>query len=170
MSLIKCPECQHNVSDKAKACPSCAFPLSQIKKTVKKKGRSTKNNSTKDSIKRGKIKTITVADNVCESSFSFFFSPVGRISRTHYIITMIIVVALTKLVNWAIPETAPLWIILVSWLLLCYVQIVLGIKRLHDANLSGWFSLVPIYNIIALLFFRTVSKNNKYCNLPEKGG
>lgn len=26
MALVACPECGHNVSDKALACPSCGFP------------------------------------------------------------------------------------------------------------------------------------------------
>ncbi len=29
MALIKCPECGKEVSDRAKACPSCAYPLPQ---------------------------------------------------------------------------------------------------------------------------------------------
>ena len=29
MALIKCPECDHNVSDKAEACPNCGFPISE---------------------------------------------------------------------------------------------------------------------------------------------
>ena len=27
MSLVKCPECSHDVSDQAPTCPSCGFPL-----------------------------------------------------------------------------------------------------------------------------------------------
>ena len=27
MALIKCPECGHEVSDRATSCPKCAFPL-----------------------------------------------------------------------------------------------------------------------------------------------
>lgn len=27
MALIECPECGHEVSDQAEACPSCAFPV-----------------------------------------------------------------------------------------------------------------------------------------------
>lgn len=29
MALIKCPECGKEVSDRAKACPSCAYPIPQ---------------------------------------------------------------------------------------------------------------------------------------------
>ena len=30
MSLINCPECGHQVSDRAKACPNCGFPIENI--------------------------------------------------------------------------------------------------------------------------------------------
>lgn len=29
MALIKCPECGKEISDRAKACPSCAYPIPQ---------------------------------------------------------------------------------------------------------------------------------------------
>ncbi len=29
MALIQCPECQHNVSDSALACPSCGYKLKE---------------------------------------------------------------------------------------------------------------------------------------------
>lgn len=31
MSLIKCPECGKNISDKAAACPNCGFPIDSKK-------------------------------------------------------------------------------------------------------------------------------------------
>lgn len=27
MALLKCPECKHDVSDKATACPHCGYPM-----------------------------------------------------------------------------------------------------------------------------------------------
>lgn len=33
MSLITCPECNHNVSDKAIACPNCGYPLAPAPRT-----------------------------------------------------------------------------------------------------------------------------------------
>lgn len=33
MALIKCPECSKEVSDKAKTCPHCGYPLTNNKKT-----------------------------------------------------------------------------------------------------------------------------------------
>ena len=31
MALTNCPECGHQVSDKAYACPSCGYPLAGVK-------------------------------------------------------------------------------------------------------------------------------------------
>jgi hypothetical protein len=33
MAIIKCPECNGNVSDKAESCPICAYPISRKFKT-----------------------------------------------------------------------------------------------------------------------------------------
>ncbi len=51
MAMIKCPECGKEVSDKAIACPNCAFPIAEAKNdgfiriklgTIKSKGISGK--------------------------------------------------------------------------------------------------------------------------------
>ena len=34
MSLIKCPECQRQVSDKAVSCPNCGFPISSVVRDI----------------------------------------------------------------------------------------------------------------------------------------
>ena len=36
MALIKCPECGKEISDKALSCPNCAFPMTEILKSVDK--------------------------------------------------------------------------------------------------------------------------------------
>lgn len=36
MALIKCPECEKEVSDKAPACPHCGAPINQAKEKLKK--------------------------------------------------------------------------------------------------------------------------------------
>lgn len=33
MALINCPECGKEVSDKAKACPNCAYPIAKLKES-----------------------------------------------------------------------------------------------------------------------------------------
>ena len=37
--LIKCTECNHDVSDKAEKCPNCGCPVEEIKKCIKSKKR-----------------------------------------------------------------------------------------------------------------------------------
>ena len=32
MALIKCPECGKDISDKAEACPNCAYPIAKLNK------------------------------------------------------------------------------------------------------------------------------------------
>ena len=34
MSLIKCPECEKEISDKAESCPNCAYPLKKHEETL----------------------------------------------------------------------------------------------------------------------------------------
>ena len=34
MALINCSECNHEVSDKAEACPKCGAPIAQARETV----------------------------------------------------------------------------------------------------------------------------------------
>jgi len=41
------------------------------------------------------------------------------------------------------------------------------VRRIHDTNKSGWFFLVPVYNII-LLFIRGTKGDNRFGNDPYK--
>jgi hypothetical protein len=36
MPLVKCPDCGHNFSSHAKACPRCAYPLAELRNTLPK--------------------------------------------------------------------------------------------------------------------------------------
>ncbi len=36
MSLVKCPECQSEISDKATSCPKCGYPLKKQNVTIDK--------------------------------------------------------------------------------------------------------------------------------------
>ena len=47
MALINCPECNAEVSDKAKQCPKCAYPLIEEVQEVKFDA------NTKDAVKEG---------------------------------------------------------------------------------------------------------------------
>lgn len=45
--------------------------------------------------------------------------------------------------------------------------IIQGIKRIHDSNRTGWWLLVPLYNIV-LLFSKGTKGNNDYGVTPRK--
>ena len=32
MALVNCPECEHQVSDKASSCPNCGHPIKKVSK------------------------------------------------------------------------------------------------------------------------------------------
>jgi len=55
------------------------------------------------------------------------------------------------------------WIVLVLFILAVLIpSIALGIRRLHDINLSGWFMLlclIPIVNIIAIFLLCVIEGN-----------
>lgn len=44
MSLLKCPECNHDVSEYAEVCPNCGCPIDVIKKQIKNESDRIKNN------------------------------------------------------------------------------------------------------------------------------
>jgi uncharacterized membrane protein YhaH (DUF805 family) len=41
-----------------------------------------------------------------------------------------------------------------------------GIRRAHDCNQSGWFSIIPIYNIYLIWFKKGTEGENEYGNNP----
>lgn len=41
-----------------------------------------------------------------------------------------------------------------------------GIRRAHDCNKSGWFSIIPLYNIYLIWFKKGTTGENKYGNNP----
>ena len=45
-------------------------------------------------------------------------------------------------------------------ILLALFLLIQGAKRMHDVNKSGWWFLVPLYNIVLSFFRGTVGQNN----------
>jgi len=65
------------------------------------------------------------------------------------------------------------WIVLVLFILAILIpSIALGIRRLHDINLSGWFMLlclIPVVNFIVVFMLCVIDGNqydNKYGPIP----
>lgn len=72
----------------------------------------------------------------------------GRISRKTYLFRASISLFLTVMVGLYL--THPIFnILIISGLLYFIIQ---TIKRLHDINLSGWFTLLMIVPIVNILF------------------
>ena len=65
MSLIICPECGKNFSDKAPACPNCGYPTNLINSD-----NSEENNIIEDTIKEDTPTTDSVTSNVIQGEYS----------------------------------------------------------------------------------------------------
>ena len=90
----------------------------------------------------------------------FFLSPKSRIKRLPFLFGVVLLYAvlyfLSRIFNERVEEieTLPaLLSILMGFLLLFWAYWILHIKRLHDVNLSGWFSLINLIPIINIFFF-----------------
>ncbi len=111
-----------------------------------------------------------------------YFSPKGRINRQKYIlsalgigISTVIIAIILMVLGACLGETFSIItgiIVLITYALCAYTQIVLQVKRWHDLDKSGWFVLlgfIPIVGIIAmcfLLFVKGTDGNNNFGNDP----
>ena len=114
-----------------------------------------------------------------KSFIKFFLSPKGRIKRLPFLFGIVPLSAflyfLSRIFNGRLEEIEALSILLVMLmgvLLLLWAYWILHIKRLHDVNLSGWFSLInliPIINIFFFLFllFKKAVDPNKYTGMES---
>lgn len=98
---------------------------------------------------------------------NFFAKDEGRISRSEFwwtcLFLFFVQVFLAKI--GALQENG-LGIIRRSWWVVFAAYIVFGVRRLHDVGKSGWFLLVPIYNIV-LLCFPSENVTNKFGPVPN---
>lgn len=170
MTLINCIECDNQISDKALTCPHCGIPRSKIVTNV--------HNS------------VEFVDSSLKQSRRFFsknfwFSSTGRISRTQYIIGMIViflsflfyVIAVNYLSNIMLNDcsyqyyqqclesalTTNIVLKLPLAIFVIYIFIVLSIKRFHDICQSGYqvFLLaIPIYGFYQLWVLLSKEGNN----------
>lgn len=90
----------------------------------------------------------------------FLLSPKGRIKRLPFLFGIAPLSAFLYFLSMVFNERAEqietlsaLLAVLMILLLLLWAYWILHIKRLHDVNLSGWFSLITLIPIINLFFF-----------------
>jgi uncharacterized membrane protein YhaH (DUF805 family) len=97
------------------------------------------------------------------------FSAYGRIRRLtfwlRWLIVFVINIILTILQN-VVRDNGFIFIIIVSSFGLSIFMILQIIKRMHDVNKSGWYSIIPIYNII-LAFTDGTPGPNEYGDDPK---
>ena len=99
---------------------------------------------------------------------SNLFSVEGRIRRSTYWARVIVATAINILAQFmakADPSTAILCLIII--LIVGIFSIIQGIKRMHDVGKSGWYSIIPIYNLI-LAFTDGTPGNNEYGENPKE--
>lgn len=98
---------------------------------------------------------------------SFYFSTSGRIGRGQYWLGSIPLAIIMTAAEFFFLE-ANTWLYLIVALPLITAGFSLSIKRAHDRNKTGWFTLlflVPIISlwpVIELGFFKGSSGNNKF--------
>ena len=59
------------------------------------------------------------------------------------------------------------WLTHIYQLAILIPSIAVGIRRMHDVNKSGWYLLIPIYNLI-LLIREGTKGDNKYGSEPKE--
>ena len=91
----------------------------------------------------------------------------GRIRRSTYWTRILISIAINVLVLVAVKYDSSLKTIgLIMNLLVVLFSVIQGVKRMHDVNKSGWYILIPLYNLV-LYFTEGTQENNKYGVNPK---
>ncbi|GBR77356.1 protein DUF805 [Candidatus Termititenax dinenymphae] len=63
--------------------------------------------------------------------------------------------------EWLYIRLVSIWRTLL-WLFVVWFGLAQTIKRCHDTGHSGWFSFIPIFNPLFLIFFSAKKRENKY--------
>lgn len=102
-----------------------------------------------------------------------YFSPKGRIGRKTFWVRSILLGFLLGIIELVLAESGILGLVLyaVISLLGVYSSVILGIKRWHDLNKSGWFILshILILPCLYVCFVKGTTGPNKYGPGPLAG-
>jgi hypothetical protein len=95
----------------------------------------------------------------------------NRLSRGGYWLRWLIAFAISVAAALLIQTRSLVGAIveLVISLAITVFMIVMGVRRMHDLDKSGWFILIPIYNLI-LMFFDGTPGPNRFGNDPRGRG
>lgn len=101
---------------------------------------------------------------------SNLFSINGRIRRSTYWGRWLVAFTISSLTGFmmkADPSTEILLSCSIISLIVGVFSIIQGIKRMHDVDKSGWFLIIPIYNLFLTFIDGTVG-NNRYGENPKE--
>src|SRR3989344_7275902 len=96
----------------------------------------------------------------------------SRISRSYYWLFFVFMTALGLVVGTVeafIPESRATKNFDTIWnAVTAGLGLVFTITRMHDLNKSGWFALLPIYNIIVPLYYKGDGNPNRFGPAPKE--
>ena len=102
-----------------------------------------------------------IRDKTAMFANSFSFS--GRIRRLEYGISFIICIVLLQIVSEVVIQTPIIGILAFP---LIWILVAQGTKRCHDIGKSGWWQIIPFFNL--LMFFQNGDSGlNKYGFNPK---
>ena len=90
MARIKCPECGKEVSDKAKVCPNCAYPIAELNSSKLYSTYQNKNDSSSKEFDLGQIAVCILLVIVVFAIFISIMSQAASLGAGPYIIWFII--------------------------------------------------------------------------------
>tara|TARA_B100001057_G_scaffold247423_1_gene247784 strand:+ start:795 stop:1346 length:552 start_codon:yes stop_codon:yes gene_type:complete len=97
-----------------------------------------------------------------KQGLSNWTNPSGRSSRAEYWSTYL-VIFLLAFISLFVSETLYSLIVIAD----LFIGIGLGIRRMHDVGVSGWFLIVPFLNIVYALS-KSEEKENKWGPIPNE--
>jgi uncharacterized membrane protein YhaH (DUF805 family) len=99
---------------------------------------------------------------------SNLFSAEGRIRRSTYWARVIVATAIQILAKFmAESDSSTAILCLIVILITGIFSIFQGVKRMHDLGKSGWYIIIPIYNLI-LTFTDGTRGDNEYGENPKE--
>lgn len=166
-----CPHCNH-FDNNTGACSKLYFNLSSNPKTFSKKcagqfyelDKDKKIELLEKKMEKVKKESDTTDKNLSDQQVIIekgLFSAEGRISRPTYWTRWLIALVINFVGGFISGMEESLVIItsLISIAVSIFI-IIQGVKRMHDVNKSGWYIIIPIYNLILAVTDGTPGPNN----------
>ena len=97
--------------------------------------------------------------NAISTCFKKYATFTGRATRSEYwyfALFTLIVQLLANAIGIAAGSEAIIWLVYLAFFI---PSIAVTVRRMHDVDKSGWFQLIPIYNIILAVTAGTTGAN-----------